>query len=694
MSTFTTSISSFELKSTWSYQFSNGQGYYYGPKTPSTAYKTVTVDLSSIVSGSKVTSATLSINTTRNGTSHAECNGTKVTVTGEHTAADSLIDVTSWFTTLKSSASIKFDYQSYTPSSGSSSQTGFNKCTFSNMLLTINYDLPNSTGTFDVSSAEAGPDSSITLTVSPVNESYTHRVVWTFGEQTVTQNLAAGVTTTSLAVPMSFCSEIPNATSGTGTAVLTTYDGNGTQVGDAQTYTFTVTVPASVVPTSGSLAATPITPTASGSMANIYVQGYSYASMSLPSVAGAYNSTIKSVVFSGWGVSANGTLSGSNYVCNSTTLLASGDVTLKAVVTDSRGRTCTKTLTITVTAYSTPTIESIAVNRCLEDGTKSDTGTYALLRVNYNIANISGNNASTASAYQLAGASSYTNANTAFSDDVATVMAVGDVFMTDKSYNIKVTVTDGLANTATATISLPTAAYVLHFLNGGKSIGIGQAASTTANTLTISPDWDVFIGGFNVNDELGGLDNRSVAASNITGSLSISNGGTGSTTVAGVKTAFGYIEQAVIAVTNDEAVEAGGAMFDVQIDLNDGDVWEGVAVLGIGESASTLFRMFLDEDFTTSNYTSYMHIGVSSESVNACLIGWTSTTAMKTISRFSVSRLANMVFISGQNIRGNGQIADFVIAKSVSDTVASLQIVPNVAVSAGHGSALRLTKLY
>lgn len=545
MSTKTYSIANFTLKSTWTVN-----GTTYG--TPTTASKTVTLDVSDIPKGSKVTSATFKATTNNaSGDTYATCNSTRINLTNSQ--ASSGKDAAAWLSGMTggtfSSLSIKFTHQGY---GGTSS--GSSTCNLSAISLVVNYE-DASTGTLSATSVTAGDDASISLTVKPTNANYEHTVKWTFGNETNTYTLAAGTKKSTWSIPLTFCAQIPNATSGTGSAVLTTYNSSthtsSTRVGSAKTYSFTVKVPSSVKPTAGALSATSVTSAAPNTWSGLYVKGLSYASMSLPNVAGAQGSTISKVEFSGWGATANGTKSGTTYSCNSGTLNTSGTVTLTATVTDSRGRTCAKTLDISVLAYASPKIETISVYRCSSNGTRSDTGTYAALKVNYSISSVSGRNtATTASAYKLSTASSYTAANTAFGDNTATVLSVGSVFATDKSYNIRATVSDTVGNSATATILLPTAEYVMHFLNGGKSIGIGQAASTTQKTLTVSPDWTVNIGGVNVNSKFSGIDSSisnlqtavtnaasaDVAASRITGTLLVGHGGTGQTSVAGVRT--------------------------------------------------------------------------------------------------------------------------------------------------------------
>ena len=106
---------------------------------------------------------------------------------------------------------------------------------------------PKSTGVLNKSTVPMDGTSTITLTVTPSQSTFTHKAVWYIGASTWTDTLAAGDTSSTLTVPLAWCIRVPNATSGTASVRLETYNG-GTKIGEL-VYSFSVTVPASVVPT-------------------------------------------------------------------------------------------------------------------------------------------------------------------------------------------------------------------------------------------------------------------------------------------------------------------------------------------------------------------------------------------------------------------------------------------------------------
>ena len=161
----------------------------------------------------------------------------------------------------------------------------------SSASITLTYEYLQSDGTMATTSVAAG--SAARLNITAYNSAYTHKVVWKFGSYSATQSIAAGATYASYTIPLSWLSAIPNATSGAATATLETIDTTGASLG-SYSYGFTITVPASVVPTISSVSATPVNDNSVISGWGIYVYGKSKAKLSINSATGAYGSTIKS----------------------------------------------------------------------------------------------------------------------------------------------------------------------------------------------------------------------------------------------------------------------------------------------------------------------------------------------------------------------------------------------------------------
>jgi len=220
-----------------------------------------------------------------------------------------------------------------------------------------------------------------TVNISRASSSFTHTVVWKIGSYSKT---TTGVgTSTSYAIPTSWMNAIPNATSGTATVQVTTYSGN-TKIGSTVSKTFKITVPSSVVP---SISSVGLSEAVSGINAQFggYVQNKSKLKVTV-SAAGVYSSTIKTY---------KTTILGKNYTTASFTsgvLTSSGTVNVAVTVTDSRGRTATTTKSVTVIAYSVPTITIFTAIRANGLGSADDAGTMALCRAKFSVSAVGDKN--------------------------------------------------------------------------------------------------------------------------------------------------------------------------------------------------------------------------------------------------------------------------------------------------------------
>lgn len=195
--------------------------------------------------------------------------------------------------------------------------------------------------------------SSVTINVDRQSPSFKHTVRYVWGNKTGT--IASNVdTSTSWTIPLNFADDIPNATSGTGTLIIETY-GDGKKIGEKST-TFTATVSDDVKPkltgftlTDGNAVANNVVP---GEQAFISV--LSNIKVNFGQATGAYGSTITGyyaeIVGKNQSTNQNGGALGiMNY---------SGNVTIRARVIDSRGRTSnTIDKTVNILEYFSPILK-------------------------------------------------------------------------------------------------------------------------------------------------------------------------------------------------------------------------------------------------------------------------------------------------------------------------------------------------
>lgn len=302
--------------------------------------------------------------------------------------------------------------------------------------------------------------SSVTVSISRKSSNFTHKVEYSFAGSGYTTATSSATTSATFTPSLSLASNIPNSTSGTLTVRVTTYNG-GTKVGSAVTSTKTLSLPASVVPTISSVSASRINNSVPSSW-GVYVKGISGVTLAFGSVSGAYGSTIRSYSISGTGVSSSSTSTSYNPIGSS------GTLTYTFKVTDSRGRTATKTISISVVDYSVPSI-SVTASRCDSSGTVTGNGTYLRVTANYSISSVSGKNSVSSRSVSCNNVS-----NTTFTSGTAFVLAANCSI--GSTYTLTASVTDALGKSASVTYDIPTASRIMNVKANKKGIAFGMFA--------------------------------------------------------------------------------------------------------------------------------------------------------------------------------------------------------------------------
>lgn len=284
--------------------------------------------------------------------------------------------------------------------------------------------------------------SAMTLTIDRKSSGFTHTVRYNWQGTTGTVGTGIG-TSTSYTPPLSFANNIPNSTSGTITFYCDTYSGS-TLVGTSQA-TATLTVPSSVVPTTGGLVLEETAAAMKGiSTSTEFAQILSRVKATVTGAAGTYGSTIKSysitVVDQNLTVTTNGGVF--DYFKNN------GTFTVRATVTDSRGRTsANRDVTINVREYFSP----VCWFSVARSGTSRDKLTVTR---NAKVAplNIGGANRNTLSIqfkYALRGSSNWTNSTGNANENLTSTFelvnsqaSLVETFSTTRSYDLLMVVSD------------------------------------------------------------------------------------------------------------------------------------------------------------------------------------------------------------------------------------------------------------
>lgn len=227
---------------------------------------------------------------------------------------------------------------------------GLNAGGYGSSMVAFDLPLPTIPRASSGSVASGDLGSPVKISIDRKNGSFKHTLRYNWNDLTGT--IATNVDTSySWTLPMSFADKIPNATSGWGRVFIDTYNGS-TKIGTKEA-TFTGNVPASIKPTLGSISLSDSNTTVSNliNTSNTFVQVLSNIKVAFNNASGAYSSTISNyraeIVGKNLSTTSNG---GSLGMMN-----FNGSVTVRATVTDSRGRTSDPVeIPVNVLPYFTP----------------------------------------------------------------------------------------------------------------------------------------------------------------------------------------------------------------------------------------------------------------------------------------------------------------------------------------------------
>lgn len=315
--------------------------------------------------------------------------------------------------------------------------------------------------------------SAVNITIDRKSTNFTHVVKYSFAGSSTTTVTSNAATSSTFTPPLSLASRIPNSTTGSLTVSVTTMNGS-TQIGSTVSKSVNLGVPSSVVPTMGAPTATRVdngVPSDWG----VYVQSVSKCTVKINSAAGAYGSTIKSYSITGGG------LNSTSSSATTGVLTSSGTITFTCKITDSRGRTASKTVSISVVAYSAPSIK-VSAERCDADGNVVGDGTYLKVTADYTIASVSSKNSVSSKKVTCNGVS-----NTTFADNTAFVFEAN--VSIGSTYILTASVTDALGKSASASVEIPTSLRIINVRKTKKGLAIGKFSEKDEFEVALPSDF-------------------------------------------------------------------------------------------------------------------------------------------------------------------------------------------------------------
>lgn len=368
--------------------------------------------------------------------------------------------------------------------SGGISGTSF---TSTSCGATVTLDtIPRASG-ISLSAASVDYGTSFTVTISPHSGSFTHEVnIQGCGDIIWYRGIAAGTTSVTVTIPKDRVTQNTTGTATTARVYLDTYSGS-TKIGTTKA-TITATVPADIVPTTGTIAITD-SKNAGANLygnANTYAANFSALTVTIPAAAYhgdfADTATIKSITTSYGGK----TYTGSPVTITPT---AAGTSNLVVTVTDSRGRTATTTKAITVKAYKPPTIHVTASRYADAAGqTPDDTGAYAKVTITGTLdtAGVASNRGAVTLSWQDVDQAEVVQIKTYTVTDAAWTLSQMIAASDTKAYTITAAITDR-GSTRQAAMALSNGVVPVDFLAGGKGVCFGATATKPGFGIEMAP---------------------------------------------------------------------------------------------------------------------------------------------------------------------------------------------------------------
>ena len=318
----------------------------------------------------------------------------------------------------------------------------------------------------------------VEITISRASSSFTHKLYYTCGSIS-NQLIADDVGTSYSWTPaVTLAKQAPNAATVAVTLTVKTYNGS-TYIG-SKNLQLSLSIPSSIIPT---LSVAISDPTGANGTYGGYVQLRSKIQVKI-TASGAQGSTIKSYSIKvGTIYSRNASSGTTGYLPNS------GTLKITCTVTDSRGRTASKTQNVTVLAYSKPTIKSISVARCNQNGTANRSGYYGKVTFSASITPLSNiNTAAYAVQYREDGADSWSTAERPAAGNFAPA-SVSVIFPADKNkrFEARVVATDAFDSIGSSIRDIPAAYALYHLAKHLISVGIGRLCDK-ANAFQVGLD--------------------------------------------------------------------------------------------------------------------------------------------------------------------------------------------------------------
>lgn len=341
-------------------------------------------------------------------------------------------------------------------------------------------DLPQIPRASSISVSGNTMGSPMTISISRAASSFTHTITYQFGNKTGTLATQTSNSSVLWTPPLDLATQIPDNTFGYGTIWCTTFSGD-TNIGQ-KSINFTLYVPSDMAPSIKSFVSHIASP--KPSKCGMYVKNNSTVQWKA-SVSGVQGSTIRKCVIDGQNLHYEATHSSTSYSGTSSTLTSYGNKNYTITITDSRGRTASRTGSINIVDYNPPVITSANSFRSNADGSMNSSGTYVTHKITASFYTLSGKNKIKIDVYSRdGGTDSYGNLVSIKNDSNNTINYTytypSGSFNTSKIYEFKFDIYDSVGGRDTKYTRVGTKNIPLNIAGNNNSVAIGGFAQNSA----------------------------------------------------------------------------------------------------------------------------------------------------------------------------------------------------------------------
>lgn len=341
--------------------------------------------------------------------------------------------------------------------------------------------IPRASNVFILSGNTIG--SQIDIGISRAVSSFTHTLTWRFGGRTGTIAESSSRPSIAWTPPLDLSSQIPNSESGAGTLTCITYNGN-TEIG-RKSISFTLKVPSYIGPSINNFE--PSIVPVDIKNCGLYVKNHTAVKWDVTAY-GSYGATIQKCTISGQNLSYTFTNTSTSYTRTSETLTIAGEKVYTVTVTDSRGRTASKTGRITIWDYNSPVITSANSFRSNADGTLNGSGEYVTHKLTASFYTLQGNNTIKIEVFNKE------SSNPTYSKESVIIKEDSDdkvvnysytypdsSFKSDTKYDFKIVISDSIGQSSTVYTHVGTKNVPINIASDNSSIAIGSFAQKQAD---------------------------------------------------------------------------------------------------------------------------------------------------------------------------------------------------------------------